>query len=254
MQAPIHTFLPLAHKLADTAGEILRRHWRTALPPQRKPDESPVTLADKEVEQAIRAIIEAEAPGHGIIGEEFGNVGAESPYQWVIDPIDGTRAFMAGYPLFTTLIALAYEGKPLLGVIDQPILRERWAAAPGKAPGVKARECEALEGAVVASTSAPYFTQAQAAAYGALVKAGGHGVVGGDAYAYAMLASGQLDVVADAGMKPFDYCALVPVVEAAGGIITDWKGAPLTIHSDGSVLACASKKLHEKALALLSAA
>lgn len=256
MQAPIpvsDAFVALAGRMADEAGAVLHRYYRTGLSPERKADESPVTLADQEVEKVIRALIEKEAPEHGIFGEEFGLLRPEAKWQWVIDPIDGTRAFMAGYPLFTTLIALCYEGTPVLGVIDQPILDERWVGIRGMAKG-GVRPCPALSKAVVATTSADHFTSGQDAAFAALMKASAHKVSGGDAYAYAMLASGQLDVVVDAGMKPYDYCALVPVIEAAGGVISDWKGKPLRIDSDGSVLASANAGIHAQALAILSAA
>ena len=236
---------------------MLRRHFRTALPSEAKADASPVTLADREAEQAIAAILRAELPQHGILGEEFGAVLPEAKYQWVIDPIDGTRAFMAGYPLFTTLIALAYEGVPVLGIIDQPILRERWFACGGgatlnQAP-VRVRG-NTLDKAVVATTSAPYFTAQQASAFARLGKVCAHTVAGGDAYAYAMLASGQLDVVVDAGMKPYDFCAVAPIIAAAGGVITDWAGKPLTLHSDGRVLAAGTAEAHAQALAVLTLA
>ena len=235
---------------------MLRRHFRTALPPETKADRSPVTLADREVEQAIMAILQAEVPDHGIFGEEFGQVRPDAAYQWVIDPIDGTRAFMAGYPLFTTLIALAHEGVPVLGIIDQPILHERWGATSAGACELKGARVSvrgtSLDKAVVATTSAAYFTAEQLGAYGRLAKVCGHTVSGGDAYAYAMLASGQLNLVVDAGMKPYDFCALAPVIAGAGGVITDWAGKALTLHSDGTVLAAATPELHAQALQVLS--
>ena len=133
MQAPIDTnFIALAHRMADASGEILRRCFRTTLNIESKSDLSPVTMTDREVETALRTLIEESYPEHGIIGEEFGNVRPQSPWQWVLDPIDGTHAFIAEEATFTTLIALAYEGVPLLGVIDQPILRERWVGAAEK--------------------------------------------------------------------------------------------------------------------------
>lgn len=258
MQAHHAEFLPLAHKLADSAGEVLRRHFRTALPPEAKDDQSPVTRADREVEQVIAAIIRAQLPEHGIIGEEFGTVKPEATYQWVIDPIDGTRSFVAGYPLFTTLIALAYEGKPVLGIIDQPILRERWLSTGSEttlngAPQ-RVRGCDSLGKAVIATTSANYFTPQQAVAYKHLSRSCAQGVAGGDAYAYAMLASGQLDIVVDAGTKPYDFCALAPIIASAGGIITDWEGLPLTTRSDGRILAACNAQLHASALSIIGGA
>ncbi len=222
-----------------------------------KGDASPVTIADRSVENALRDFIEAQYPDHGIIGEEFGSIRPEARYQWVIDPIDGTRSFIAGYPLFTTLISLTYHGTPVLGLIDQPISGERWVGAYGiesvlNGESVRTRGCTELSKAVIATTSIDYFTPEQSQQFKKLRSSCANGVLGGDAYAYAMLASGQIDIVVDAGMKPYDYCALKPVIEGAGGLITDWKGQPLTIHSDGSVLAAASKELHQAALAKIN--
>jgi myo-inositol-1(or 4)-monophosphatase len=252
--------IALALRLSDVAGDILRRHFRMPLPVVQKADESPVTLADREVEHAMRAAIEAEFPEHGIIGEEFGDVRDEAAYQWVLDPIDGTRSFLGGYPLFTTLISLTHKGLPLLGVIYQPVLRERWFCVRGgtstltDATGIKpaiVRGGRGLAAAVVATTSADYFTPLQLESFLKLKKHCAGSVLGGDAYAYAMLASGQIDVVVDAGLKPFDYCALVPVIEGAGGIITDWNGKAVTLGCDGRILAAANAALHAEALAHL---
>lgn len=257
MQAD-NRMLALAHHMADAAGEILRRYWRLAVIVDRKADLSPVTLADREAEAAMRALIEAHYPEHGIIGEEYGNVRSESPYQWVLDPIDGTRSFIAGYTIFTTLIALAKDSIPLLGIIDQPITGERWVGIEGEASTlngkpIATRDCRTLGHAVIATTSTDYFTLPQAELFARLRKQCANAVLGGDAYAYAMLASGQIDIVADAGMKPYDFCALKPVIEGAGGIVTDWNGNPLTIASDGRIIAAASKELHGQALKFLSA-
>lgn len=249
-------FIPLAHQMADSAGKILRRIYRMPIAIENKKDSSPVTIADRSVETAMRDLIEAAYPDHGIIGEEFGNIRPESPYQWVLDPIDGTRSFIAGYPLFTTLIALAHNGVPILGIIDQAILGERWLGANGiqsvfNGTPTDTRNCKALTNAVLATTSIDYFTPKQAQSFKALKGECANTVLGGDAYAYAMLASGQIDLVVDAGMKPYDYCSLKCVIEGAGGMITDWLGKPITIHSDGSVVAAASKELHKAALAVL---
>lgn len=242
--------------MADAAGDILRRYYRSPLLIDYKDDASPVTRADREVETALRAMIEAHFPGHGIVGEEFGNIRADADYQWVIDPIDGTRGFICGYPLFTTLIALLHKGVPLLGVIDQPITRERWVGMAGEASMlnfkiIETRDCRLLKEAVMATTSTDYFTPQQAGCVANLRGQCAGSALGGDAYAYAMLACGHVDIVVDAGMKPYDFCALRPVVEGAGGVITDWQGNPLTLTSDGNVLAAATQELHGLALSLL---
>jgi histidinol phosphatase-like enzyme (inositol monophosphatase family) len=248
--------LPLAHLMADSAGDILRNYFRSPVLIDRKDDASPVTRADREAETAMRALIEAHFPDHGIVGEEFGNVRADSEYQWVLDPIDGTRGFIGGYPLFTTLIALLYQNKPVLGIINQPITQERWVGVAGESSllnfkAVSVRDCRELKDAVIATTSIDYFTAAQAGKFALLRKSCANTVLGGDAYAYAMLASGNIDVVVEAGTKPYDFCALVPVVEGAGGVITDWQGKKLGLQSDGTVLAAATVQLHQQALALL---
>jgi inositol-phosphate phosphatase/L-galactose 1-phosphate phosphatase/histidinol-phosphatase len=175
----------------------------------------------------------------------------------VIDPIDGTRAFIAGYPTFTTLIALAHNGVPLLGVIDQAILHERWTGVNGRGTHcngkeIFARGTKTLDKAVVATTSAPYhFSEREVAAFNWVKDNCAHVVQGGDAYGYGMLASGHIDLFIDSGFKPYDFCALKPVIEGAGGIITDWEGNPLTIHSEGHIIAAATRELHKQAIAVL---
>jgi len=249
--------VPLAHHMADASGDIIRKFYRSAGLIDRKGDASPVTRADKEAETAMRALIEAHFPDHGIVGEEFGNVRSQSDFQWVLDPIDGTRNFIGGYPIFTTLIALLYKGEPIVGIINQPVLQERWIGMQNEASAlnfktISTRDCRDLASAVVATTSTDYFTQGQAASFAKLRKECTSCILGGDAYAYAMLASGNIDIVVDGGMKPYDFCALKPVIEGAGGIITDWQGKPLGLASDGTVLAAATKELHTQALALIA--
>lgn len=252
--------IELAGRMADAAGGILRRHFAAPPAVERKADHTPVTEADREVETALRKMIEAEFPDHGIIGEEYGAVRPGAPWQWVLDPLDGTRAFIAGFPTFTTLIALAYEGRPLLGVIDQPVLRQRWLGVPGQATTcngapVKTAAAKRLEDAVICTGSIPdYFSADEAAAYQRVKSRSAHAASGGDAYGYAQLASGRIGLVIDNGLKPYDFCALLPVIEGAGGIVTDWQGKPLTLASDGHVLAAGNKGLHGEALKVLPSA
>jgi inositol-phosphate phosphatase/L-galactose 1-phosphate phosphatase/histidinol-phosphatase len=251
------TTIDFALSLADTAGEVVRRHFRTTLPASQKADKSPVTAADREVETAIRARIEQQFPDHGIFGEEHGRKNESSPWQWVIDPIDGTRAFIAGYRTFTTLIALVKDNVPLMGIIDQAVNGERWLASPNQpttynGQRVYTRKIKKMEEAVVATTSMPYyFNKEQSATFEYVKHHCAHVVQGGDAYGYAMLASGHIDLFLDTGLKPYDLCALKPVVENAGGVITDWNGKPLTLHSDGHIIAAATPELHHQAMALL---
>ncbi|MFO0388990.1 MAG: histidinol-phosphatase [Alphaproteobacteria bacterium] len=249
--------LALAHHMADISGEILRRYWRTPVSVDQKADFSPVTHADREAEEAMRSVLAANFPDHGIFGEEHGRTNENATKQWVIDPIDGTRSFIAGYPIFTTLIALMQQDKPLFGIIDQPINNERWQGLAGEqttcnGKPVLVRDMRELANANLATTSMLHFTPKETEVFKALRTSCANFQQGGDAYAYAMLASGNLDIVIDAHMKPYDYCALIPVIEGAGGIITDWSGKPLSTQSNGSVLAAGTKELHEAVLSILN--
>lgn len=236
--------IALALRLADAAGAAIRPYFRSDSGVERKPDGTAVTLADRAAEEAMRAILRAEAPSDTIIGEEFGATAGTSGRSWVLDPIDGTAGFLAGRAMFGTLIALVVEGWPVLGVIDQPIARERWVGASGRpttlngAP-VHTRPCRTLGEATVATTGPHYFDDHDGAHFMSLAARTDHKrmVMGGDCYNYAMLASGHLDIVCEAGLKLHDWAALVPVVEGAGGTMCDWNGEPLHSGSSGHVLA-----------------
>ncbi|RJX69316.1 histidinol-phosphatase [Tsuneonella suprasediminis] len=235
--------IALAHRLADAAGAAIRPHFR-AVDAERKADASPVTDADRGAEEAMRRILAAEVPRDGITGEEFGYEKGESGRQWVLDPIDGTTAFLAGRPIFGILIALLHDGWPVLGMIDQPILKERWLGVTGQATTlngqpVTTRACRELADAALATTGPHYFDDHDGAHFMGLAAKTDHKrmVMGGDCYNYAMLATGQIDVVCEANLKLHDWAALVPVVEGAGGTMCDWNGDPLHIDSDGHVLA-----------------
>lgn len=234
----------LAMRLADAAGAAIRPHFRTALDSTRKGDATPVTVADREAEQAMRAILSVERPADGIVGEEFGREREGASRQWVLDPIDGTAGFLAGRAMFGTLIALMVDGWPVLGVIDQPIARERWLGAAGQpttlnGAAVRTRPCRELAEATLATTGPHYFDDHQGEHFMSLAARTDHRrmVMGGDCYNYAMLASGQLDLVCEAGLKLYDFAALIPVVEGAGGTMADWNGDPLHAGSDGHVIA-----------------
>ena len=235
--------LALANRLADAAGTAIRPAFRGDWAHERKADHSPVTEIDRAAEAAMRAILEAERPGDGIIGEEYGTTRESAGRQWVLDPIDGTVSFMTGRPIFGTLIALLQDGWPVLGIIDQPIAHERWAGRIGEATTfngapTRVRACKELGDATLASSAPQYFADDDAGAFMALAAKTSQIVVwGGDCYNYGLLASGHLDVVCEAGLKLYDYAALVPVVEGAGGMMSDWQGHPLDAGSDGRVLA-----------------
>jgi inositol-phosphate phosphatase / L-galactose 1-phosphate phosphatase / histidinol-phosphatase len=235
--------IALALRLAD-AGAAIRPYFRSDLQPDRKEDATPVTLADRAAEEAMRRILKAEVPRDTVIGEEFGSEAGTSGRSWVLDPIDGTAGFLAGRAIFGTLIALVVEGWPVLGVIDQPIAGERWVGASGRpttlnGQPVRTRACRELSDATLATTGPHYFDDHDGGHFMGLVTKTAHKrmVMGGDCYNYAMLASGHLDVVCEAGLKLHDWAALVPVVEGAGGLMCDWNGDPLHTGSTGHVLA-----------------
>lgn len=269
----LEPLIAFAHELADAARAETLHRFRTHLRVEAKgapasadaANIDPVTEADREAERVIRARIEARYPDHGIVGEEFGTVRGGAPYRWVLDPIDGTRAFICGTPSWTTLIALEHRGLPLLGLIDQPHIGERWVGARGR-PTVMLRGSEPrvvrtkssqtqLAGARISSTdprATGYFTAAEAAAFERLAARAAVCRFSLDAYGYALLASGSLDLVVESGLAHYDYAALAPVIEGAGGVITDWRGRPFDADRGGRTLAAATPELHAAAMALLA--
>lgn len=242
--------IELALRCADAAGAVARRHYRTPVAVDAKSDLSPVTIADRDVESAIRAILTTERPGDGILGEEHGSRDLDADYVWVIDPIDGTKSFITGRPLFTTLIALLHRGVPVLGIIDQPITGDRWLGVAGRATTLNGavigtRPCPDIANATQAATMPfpqPEFTLTQAASR--------YMVWGGDAYAFGLLAAGFIDLMVEAGLQSYDWAALVPVIEGAGGVMTDWQGQALRLGCPGNVLAAGDPTLHAKVLAM----
>jgi histidinol phosphatase-like enzyme (inositol monophosphatase family) len=246
----------LAQRLADAAGAAIRPLFRHRFDIESKADASPVTQADRAAEAAMRAILEAERPTDGIVGEEYGLAREGAERVWVLDPIDGTRSFIAGRPIFGTLIALVEAGRPLLGVIDPPIARERWLGATGRPTtlngrGARTRACAALARAHIATTGPNYFTADERTRFEAVAAAAGDTLWGGDCYNYALLASGHLDLVVEAQLQLYDFAALVPVVEGAGGAMRGWTGEPLTTASDGRVVAFGDAALADAVYALL---
>lgn len=251
--------IELAGRLADAAGEVIRPLFRQPIEVDEKADSSPVTEADRGAERAIRAILAAERPHDGIIGEEFGRERESASHVWVIDPIDGTRAFITGRPLFGTLIALLRDGAPVLGIIDQPVIHDRWIGAVGhptlfNGRPARTRPCPELGRAIGAATSPDMFTGADRPAFRRAADACSLMTYGGDCYSYGLLAGGFLDVVIEASMKLYDYAALVPVVTGAGGMITDWGGRALADGGDGRVLAAGDRAVHAEAVRVLAGA
>lgn len=249
--------LALANELADAAGAIVRRYFRQPIPVDDKSDLTPVTIADREAEAAMRRLIEVRFPEHGIFGEEEGRTRPDAEYQWVLDPIDGTKSFISGVPLFGTLIALAHRRRPVLGIIDQPIAGERWQGAQGhpstlNGRPIRTRPCAALGTATLFTTSPDMFQGAEADAFQRLRAATKLTRYGADCYAYALVATGFIDLVVESGLKPYDFCALVPVIEGAGGAVTDWQGKPLDLASDGHAVAAGDARLAAAARAALA--
>ncbi len=255
-------FLPFALSLADMARIKALPYFRQKLSIDSKQDRSPVTRADQETESAIRQMIAQSYPDHGIFGEEMGQQKITEDYVWVIDPIDGTRAFILGIPLFGCLIALLYQGRPVLGIIDMPALNERWIGIEGQASywlcaaqsnTVSASDCQYLADARVAATSPDMFNSQQRQRFDHISLQARDRRFGCDCYGFGLLAAGLIDVVMEADLKPYDYLALVPILQGAGAVITDWQGRTLSLHSQtGEVLAAANATLHADILSQLN--
>lgn len=253
----IERFVALAEHMADVVRPILAGYFRDGVPFDVKDDLTPVTCADREAESVMRAIIAAHCPEHGVLGEEHGGERLDTTWVWVIDPIDGTKSFISGKPLFGSLIALLREGRPVVGVIEMPALAERWVGAEGRPTTwngrrVGTRPCPALAEAWLYATTPDMFTGADAAAFDRLRRRCRVGVFGADLYAYGLVAGGRVDLVCEAQLKPYDYCAAVPVIEGAGGTLTDWQGQPLGLDGDGRVLAAGDARAHGAALSALA--
>lgn len=246
-------FEAIALNALEAARPLARSYFRTPLKVERKADCSPVTLADRAVERAMTAVLEKACPNHGVLGEEYGTSGADGRHVWVIDPIDGTKSFISGVPLFGTLIALLEDGAPILGGIDMPMLGETWIGRMDCDTRMNGETCRTarqtrLEDAVLFATSPDQFTPEEYRLFDGLSHVCAGRRFGGDCYSYGLLASGHIDLILEAGLQPYDYLPLVPIVTGAGGVITDWDGAPLTLRSQGRVLAAATPDLHRKAV------
>ncbi|MBU1385748.1 MAG: histidinol-phosphatase [Alphaproteobacteria bacterium] len=214
----------------------------------------PVTQADREAEAAIRRLIAERYADHGVIGEEYGEDRPDADHVWILDPIDGTRAFIAGLPLWTNLIALRTEGRPTVGVIGQPCLDEVFLGGPsgarllkgGQETPLAVRECAHLNQALIATTDPDLFTGAELGAWTQVRAAARLARLGCDAYAYAMVAAGRIDLVAESALKVWDWSALAPVIEAAGGHVSNWRGAKPD--GSGQILAVGDPRLRDQAL------
>lgn len=251
--AYVSSLAAFAESLATAVRPLSRQWFRHALKVDTKADESPVTIADREVEATLRRLITERFPQHGILGEEWGRSHTGAEYVWSVDPIDGTRSFITGHPLWGTLLAVLYQGTPVLGVVDMPMLDERWVGITGQPTRFngaicRAGTCNRLEQASLYSTSPDLFSDVERVAFERLSQAVRMRRFGGDCYSYALLAAGYVDLVMETDLQPYDYLALAAVIEGAGGIITDWSGRALGMQSAGQVLAAANVELHRQAL------
>ncbi|PWR22580.1 histidinol-phosphatase [Zavarzinia aquatilis] len=262
-RAEIETLTAFAGRLADASRAVILPYFRTVMPVDDKADlwggakgYDPVTEADRGAEAAIRALIEAEYPDHGILGEEYGAKQGSSPLTWVLDPIDGTRAFITGLPTWGTLIALNDGREPVVGVMDQPFTGERYVGTEAGAflggRKLSVRACPGIAHARLMTTSPHLFrTKESLAAFTRVADKAQMVRYGGDCYAYAMVASGHVDAVIETNLEPYDIQALIPIVRGAGGQITSWTGGDA--QQGGSVVATGDKRLHAEILALLNA-
>lgn len=251
------TYLEFAHQLADATGEIARHYFRQAPSMDFKSAHDPVTKADLAIEAMLRELITKHYPDHGIQGEEYANRAPNSRYSWILDPIDGTRAFACGKPSFTTLIALWEDDKPVLGIIDQPITKERWVGLQGQKTLLNQQICIASPLPLLAqarlncTTPDMFVTEPSRQLFNLIKDQAGITAYGGDAYAYGLLAAGQIDIIVEADLKFYDVAALIPIIEGAGGIITDWQGNKITPHFNGQCIACANAILWQQVMKIL---
>ncbi|SDE50808.1 histidinol-phosphatase [Limimaricola pyoseonensis] len=258
----LHDLVATAHAMADAARPETLRHFRADLAAEDKtaPDEAgfdPVTEADRAAERAMRAVLAERRPDDGVVGEEYGAQAGRSGLTWVLDPIDGTRGYISGTPTWGVLIALCDEDGPFYGLIDQPYIEERFEGGLGQARlsgprgerALTTRAPRGLDEAVLMSTFPEVGSPAERAGFEAVAARARLTRFGMDCYAYALLAAGQIDLVIEAGLNAYDICAPIAVIEAAGGVVTDWQGGPA--YAGGRVLAAANRAIHAEALALL---
>lgn len=253
--ADLQTRLDAACRIVAEASPVAMQRFRGALDVASKSDESPVTIADKETERVIRSAIEAAFPGETIFGEEFGQTGTQNE-MWIVDPIDGTRSFITGLPLFGMLLGYVAEGAPQLGVINMPALGELYAGAQGigatmNGAPIGVSGCRTLSSARLFLNEADKMANDAPAQFSRMITAGALRRLGADCYPHALVASGHADAVVDFGLQPYDYLPVAAVVDAAGGVMTDWEGNALTLTSDGRTLTASTPELHADLLELV---
>lgn len=253
-------FTSFVDRLATVSGETIMPFFRTALTVENKKAGGfdPVTAADRAAEEAMRQLIRATFPEHGILGEEYGTEGSDAEYVWVLDPIDGTKSFISGMVAWGTLIGLMRFGEPVYGMMHQPFTRERFSGDSGAAlyrgptgnRDLRVRSCESLSEALLFTTSPLLMNEGDRARFRNVENKARLSRYGGDCYAYCMLAAGQIDLIVETELKPYDIVALIPIIHGAGGIITTWEGGPA--QGGGRVVVAGDKRVHQAALELLN--
>jgi histidinol phosphatase-like enzyme (inositol monophosphatase family) len=254
--------LEFAHELADAAGRAILPHFRRRMTVDNKASDGgydPVTAADRAAERIVRKLVRGRFPDHGFEGEEYGNEALEARFRWVVDPIDGTRAFVLGLPVWGTLIGLTRDGEPVLGLMDQPFTRERfwadgrgayWRDPDGRRRKLRTRASPSLAEAMMTTTHPDLFAAGAERRGFETIKSRVRACrYGGDCYTYCLLAAGHIDLIVEAGLKPYDVTALVPIVERAGGVMTTWDGAPAS--RGGRIVAAGDPRLHAEAMKVL---
>ncbi len=247
-----------AKAISDIASQAAMRYFRGTLGVEFKQDESPVTQADRGVEAEVRAYLRRHFPDHGIFGEEHGKEDGDGRHLWVIDPIDGTRSFLSGHPLFGFLLAHLVDGQPQLGIVGMPAMNETFVGARGIGAtlndvAIQTSDVLRLDQAILYVNEGDKIYRDQPSVFDRLMRAGQTRRFAYDCYPHALLAAGHVDAVVDYELQPYDYLALCPLIEAAGGVMTDWKGQALTMQSDVAVVSAATPELHAELLSLLNA-
>ena len=257
MESELDKLTTFSHYLADESEKIIKKYFRKPFIIDNKEDESPVTIADKNTEIKIRELIKSTYPNHGILGEEFEATNINSEYLWVIDPIDGTRSFIAGHKDFGTLIALLHNKKPVIGIINCPMHEERWVGVSGKktllnGKIVNTSKIQELNKSYIFSSGLYFDNDHIREGFNKIIKKTRYHRYGGDCYMYGMIASGLIEIVIEDTLKVHDYMALIPVIEGAGGKVTDKYGNLVNINSNGSIVASANHVLHKKVIDIIN--
>lgn len=256
MSTPIDQIRDAAIRIAEEASAVPMSYFRASIAVDSKADESPVTIADRETEAFIRKALGESFPDHGIFGEEYGVTGSLDGEMWIVDPIDGTRSFITGYPLFGMLMGYLDGGVPKLGLVRMPALNETFVGVPGQGATlngkrIATRKTTALSDAAIYVNEPDGIRRNHPDLFQRLWSIGGSRRAAYDCYPHALVAAGQIDICVDYGLQPYDYLPLIGLIEAAGGVMTDWDGKALNMESEGHVVAAATPELHAEMLLFL---